>query len=944
MTAIFRIRAVTLSLLLPLVLASPLAAAKQGDPDLELIASLYEEALVQFNKGEVSTSIIHLKNALQTDPSFLAGHILLGRAYLKQGYFSLAEKELKMSERLGADRALIVAHLAESYLYQFKFEALLDDIHPGDFDDGLNAKILEARGKAYLQLGRSDEASQELSDAIRLAPERAAPLLGQAAILISQGDFVASKEQIARAEALEPNNADIWYVKGGIEHAQRQFDQAVHFYSRALTLKPDHFSARLARAEIYLGRGEKEQALEEFSSLYDAYPQNPQIAYLSGVAIGMSGDMGLAKARIEQARGLLDEMRREYVLSHGPTLFLSGRVHYDLGNFEKALVDLTSFVSRHPRETRAYKILAAIYVKKGSISKAISLLEKSLEYVSEDFQVLTALGDAYMQKGRYLRATEMFNKAAELSPLGTQVKTKLGISQMSMGQVDQGVRTLTEIVEANSRAGEAGVILAITALKSGKDEEALRLANLLFDKSPENPSVANLLAITQVANGDRAGARETYRNILREFPEFYPARLNLAKLNITEENYQLASQQLMDMLQEQPKNIQLMVGLARVELGKDNVDKAREWLEKAHAHDPQSVMVGTLLVDVYIRSGNAQQALTLAQKLRVDNIDAPKALIALGQSHLALSQPLEAKAAFRRASQLAGYDAMQLKDIALLRNSAGDLQGAIHTLEKAKHSRPDAAEYRGMLAELYITKGQFELASDEILWLEQQGWQTEAARLRGDLDARQGNFEQAIKHYQRSLSAQPSSHIAQRVFRTYLVMKQEPKALTFVEQWIADHPEDHSMRNILAQGYLRRGDLSGARKEFEHLKEQGLKTAEIYNNLAIIYFKQGDPQAIDQAQRAFALDPERAEINDTLGWLLVNAGEAATGLRYLRSAHARSSTNPEIRYHLAYALYQLQRYQEAFDELGQALAQGRFSGYPQAKALQSKLAEKIAVH
>jgi Flp pilus assembly protein TadD len=56
------------------------------------------------------------------------------------------------------------------------------------------------------------------------------------------------------------------------------------------------------------------------------------------------------------------------------------------------------------------------------------------------------------------------------------------------------------------------------------------------------------------------------------------------------------------------------------------------------------------------------------------------------------------------------------------------------------------------------------------------------------------------------------------------------------------------------------------------------------------------------AERAYQLAPSDANVADTLGWALVEAGQVEKGLRYLREAQVRAPANPEIRDHLAEAL------------------------------------------
>ena len=56
------------------------------------------------------------------------------------------------------------------------------------------------------------------------------------------------------------------------------------------------------------------------------------------------------------------------------------------------------------------------------------------------------------------------------------------------------------------------------------------------------------------------------------------------------------------------------------------------------------------------------------------------------------------------------------------------------------------------------------------------------------------------------------------------------------------------------------------------------------NNLAWLYFETKDARAIDTAKRAVALAPNAAEVLDTYGWILVQTGNKAEGIRWLEKA------------------------------------------------------------
>jgi len=74
------------------------------------------------------------------------------------------------------------------------------------------------------------------------------------------------------------------------------------------------------------------------------------------------------------------------------------------------------------------------------------------------------------------------------------------------------------------------------------------------------------------------------------------------------------------------------------------------------------------------------------------------------------------------------------------------------------------------------------------------------------------------------------------------------------------------------------------------------------NNLAWLLNEQGDPKARKYAERAYVLSPTSSSVIDTLGWILVQHGDAAKGLDLLKTAMSFTPGQNDIRLHLAKAL------------------------------------------
>lgn len=146
------------------------------------------------------------------------------------------------------------------------------------------------------------------------------------------------------------------------------------------------------------------------------------------------------------------------------------------------------------------------------------------------------------------------------------------------------------------------------------------------------------------------------------------------------------------------------------------------------------------------------------------------------------------------------------------------------------------------------------------------------------------------------------------------------------------------MKLLLSQAQTDAGQLREAKATLEAVLKAG-ESAPVLNNLANLQWQLKDPAAQQTAERAFKLAPGDALILDTLGWILVQKSQLDAGLRHLREARLRDPANPEIRYHLAWALAKSGRKGEALQELEAALQSGKsFPGIDSARSLKAELA------
>ena len=910
------------------------------------ISDLYEDALIKFQNRELSTAVIHLKNILKQDSNFLAAHLLLGQAYLQQGEGALAERELNTARQLGADRALISVPLGRAYKIQRKYQQILDHIQEGDFLPDLNSEILVIRGDAYLELSEIDKANQAFEKAAMVNPAATAPLLGQVSVRMRRGDFASIDELMQKAIDLNLKDPDVWHTKGSVAHAQNRFEEAIEFYGKALELQSDNYKLQVSIAGVYMDMGMYEEALKELEKLdKDEGEENydPQVPYLRGVIHSQLGNAEASREAMVEASSVMSKLPTEIKEQHLETLLLSGLIDYSMNNMDEAYASLDLYVRRVPGNPGARKLLGSILFGRGKYDQVIQVLKPALGMIPNDYKLLTMLGTTYLKKGRHLRAIELLDRAVAQGGKAVEARTQLALSRLAQGQSDVGLKQLSEVFAQTKEARQAGITLVMEHLRRNENKQAVAIAKLLSERNPENLNLLNLLASSEIAAGNISAATAHLEQVLKRDSKFLAARINLAKIDRAFGRLEQARERIERAQVEHPGNILVMTELARLEEASGKPQIAIELLRKAVALDEQSVANNLYLGEMFIRHGMKQeldQHLQKLERLFPDNI---RVMRLIGTSHLAQGNSTKARTMFRRMSKAAGYNAPLLLGTAGLLRAAGDLEGAAWALLKVLEDNPRSVPAQIALAEVQLASGKKEQAAETIGKLAQHHPDEPGSYLlQAQLAMNQGEFTKAIASYKKAIEMGGTQSTILQLYQAYLLSGDARAGVEFLQDRIKASPkgrDNSQLQKALAEGYLRLGDLNGAGALYEMLLKAGSSDPDVYNNLAMIRFKQGGDGAMQMARKAHELAPDSPVINDTLGWLLVKSGNPAEGLRYLRNASLRASSNKTIRFHIAAALVALGRKDEAKKELRGLLAGNeKFSDHAQAKALLEQLA------
>jgi protein O-mannosyl-transferase len=190
--------------------------------------------------GSASDAAYFHRLAVNVDPLNGRSHVLLGKAYIRDG---------KLAEAVSAMR-----------------DAL--DLVPHDAEARMGLAVI------LMQQNQLAEAVVQGKKAVELAPENARYHNDLGVMLLKQGEFREAAAHFARATALYPGFVRAHYLLGKALLAEGKQDEAIGQFLRTLNLKPDHVSARNDLAAAFAQSGRVEEAIFHLRAILTANPND----------------------------------------------------------------------------------------------------------------------------------------------------------------------------------------------------------------------------------------------------------------------------------------------------------------------------------------------------------------------------------------------------------------------------------------------------------------------------------------------------------------------------------------------------------------------------------------------------------------------------------------------------------------------------------------------
>lgn len=924
-------------------MASVTAPAAHAAVNPAASSDFYQRALALIDKKDYSGAVILLKNALQADGRDLAARVLLGDTYLKLEDGPSAEKELLRARRDGARENFIVAPLGRAYLLQGKFDLLLQQINTAGHPPDIQAQVHAIRGQALLAKRLFGDSEDAFRAALKILPDLADAHVGLARVEIARNRLDIAAGHVRDAVRFNPDNAEAWFVHGEVARLQDRNDDALADYNKAVAIAPDFHRALLARARIFLDRGDFTKAEPDVAKVRREDRRNPEAAYLHALVLTAKKDGDGARDALNEADQILKAYAPDFIRFDPPMLLLAGVVSYFKKDFEAAYTQLSQYHREVPQHAGARKLLAALELSRGHPSAAVDLLEPVARGAPQDFEVQIMLGDALMRSGRMQESAAVLERASAIAPAGTVAVSQIAMLRLASGQENAAVTNLKEAIEKNPEATSVAMMLAIAQLRRGESENALKTARLVATREPKNAAAHNLIAGAFLGLKDVEGARKAFQAAIAADPAHLPAMTNLAKLEVSLGRYEQAYALYEKVLATEPLNGRIMMALADIDQRRGRSDDAIRWLVKARATSRDRRAASLQLIAAYMGAGKHELAIRAAEGLQAEEPTNIQYIAALGRAYLEGKQLANAAKSFAELSVRAAEQksAVWVHRAGVWQEQARDSKGARESFEQALTIDPGFIPAQISLFRMDMATNNFSSAEARANKVKETVPNSPVGdTLLGDLYMDQKKFADAAAAYSLVMKVAPSPEIAARTYRA-MRSSGSSDALRFAETWAGERKEEPAVQRLLATAYAEHGKPADAIAIYEDLLKKAPGDIALMNNLAGLYTRTNTKpeRALELAASAAKAAPLSAAVLDTYGWLLVRQGKPTEGLGYLRNAHLRAPDVPDIRFHMAVALAALGRTADARREVSAALASGiPFDGMDEARALSRKLA------
>ncbi len=733
--------------------------------------------------------------------------------------------------------------------------------------------------------------------------DRISSLLSQAWNHFDKGEY--GMAQTFAREILDQDNEN-WaavFLVGRIALKLNDSQTAARAFSRTLNLQPDHREAQLALAELLLSNRQFDQSRSYIERLIKADPEDRD-------ALILKSRMYLAEKQPEQAGMLLDDiiksgksMPQLYELSA-----IAKMQQQDTAGAEKVLQE---GLAQHPEDVSLHLARVRLFHQTDRKEKAAEELQGMMALAPESIRYPLMLADLSWQGDHKEKAEQLLTKIITDDPQSVERRLQVANFFMDRHEVEKTGMILKAAIDAIPGDIQLNLAYSRYYQLTGQEDKAIEtlLACLEGKDKPKGHDLQTLqLALAQAYYQwhEMARAMDHIEKVLADNPDHLDAVFLKGRISIARGQVDQAISAFQAVLAKRPQWSQGYLQLARAFALAGKTDSAAAVLQRGVNTFPTSKEIHLALARAYLARKDYKGAEAgLLKVLKIDPSDY-KIQAELGDFYVQLKETDQAEREYAEIVSKFPANALGYMKLASLYESQGLSSKAIAELKRGYRHNRQSNELLLALVSSYLqaddTGTAMKLCKRRLAGNDKDAF---AHNLQGQIHARLKQNKQAERSYGKAIALapqwnEPSNNLAALMITT----GRKAEAICHLEAGLAKNPKNPAAYLTLARFSEEKADYQKAMTYYE----QGLAVIPEFGDAAhrlsiLLCHHDTSEEALDRALqlslRSYQLNPGRADIIDTLGWIYHLRGDDSRSEKLLRRVADQVPDYPSVNYHLA---------------------------------------------
>lgn len=512
-----------------------------------------------------------------------------------------------------------------------------------------------------------------------------------------------------------------------------------------------------------------------------------------------------------------------------------------------------------------------------------------LKQQPNDVGAYQLLGAALIGQQKPDKALAAFAKVTQLRPNDPSAYVNMALVEVSLKRYDDAEQNLKKSVQIGPKSVQTYTDLANFYRLRNRDTDAQQVFQNGIGQNPDATSLYIGWAAMLSSQGKTDAAEALLDKLRKQLPHSAVSAMAIGDYYFQRKETDKALAEYRRGLAAEPKNLETKKRMQDLYLTTGQVQQADELDQELLKQAPKDIFVRIDHGRLLMAQGKPQDAIIFLQNVAKDAAGSPQAHYYLamafwqsgdlGRAHGSLMDALKASEGFPAAVQA-------LARLGLQQRNGSDAQ--IYAQELVQRF-PASSDDHQLLAEALAVQGKLQPAEGQIVIAKQLAPSDSAIHLdAAQIYSAERKWPEAKKEFEEALQVDPRSTTALEQLANFLTSRDEAaEAVTRVQHYVAANPNDANGHMVLGDLNFQSKNYAAAQLEFERAIQLDPNNVQPYLRLGKLLEAQGQTEnAIARYEKALYLQPKFPALATYIGNLQLHQGDLETARKYYAQALA----------------------------------------------------------